>query len=241
MNGCPEIRRNFLDVRSRIEAAARSAGRDPAEVRLVAVSKTFPAEDIAELAHDGADPIDVGENYIQEAEAKIRLLGNQSFRWHFLGHLQTNKARRAAELFHVIQSVDSVRLLQRLDRCCLETERTLGALVEVNLGGEDSKSGCAEGLVTEILEAACQAVRLRVRGFMVLPPWAADPELSRTYFRRLRTLRDTMAARFAGALTLTELSMGMSHDFEVAVQEGATIVRVGTAIFGDRPRRASAQ
>lgn len=222
----------YQRIRGRIDRAAESCGREPGDVTLVAVSKTFPAEVVAGLA--GVGPAVLGESRVQEAAGKVAALAGLPFTWHLVGHLQSNKANRAAELFSMIHSVDDVALLQRLERRCAELGKDLDVLVEVNLGGEDSKSGCTSETVPAILDAACGLQRVRVRGLMTLPPWCDEPEDARPFFARLRELRDRLVPRYAGALDLTELSMGMSHDFEAAVAEGATLVRVGTAIFGSR-------
>ncbi len=227
------VRERYLEVVRRIREAAGAAGRDPAGITLVAVSKTVPPEVIAGLQPIG--PVVLGENRVQEAQAKQPLLpGPDVFRWHLIGHLQSNKVNRAVELFEAVHSVDRLDLLHRLDRRCGETGRRLRVLLEVNLGGEASKSGCAEADVPLLLEAACSLPHLAVEGFMTIPPYREDPAEVRPYFRRLRQIRDEMAGRFGGKLPLRELSMGMSHDFDVAIQEGATLVRVGTAIFGAR-------
>ena len=227
------VRERYREVIRRIREAAGSAGRDPDGITLVAVSKTVPPEVIAALRP--LAPVVLGENRVQEAQAKLPLLpGPDVFRWHLIGHLQSNKVNRAVELFETIHSVDRLELLQRLNRRCGETGRRLRVLLEVNLGGESSKSGCVEEEVVPLLEAACSLPHLIVDGFMTIPPYRQDPEEVRPYFRRLREIRDRLAGRFEGALPLRELSMGMSHDFEVAIQEGATLVRVGTAIFGAR-------
>jgi pyridoxal phosphate enzyme (YggS family) len=219
-------------VRQRIARAAARAGRSPDSVTLVAVTKTHPPAAVAEALAAGVH--DFGENKVQEAEAKIAALPGQPIRWHLLGHLQSNKARRAAQLFDSIQSVDSASLASRLDRAAGEAGRTLSVLVQVELGGEATKSGLEEDELMPALEALRPLAHLSVRGLMTLPPPAEDPDQMRPYFRRLRALRDQ--ARGAGLLAGDELSMGMSGDFEVAIEEGATIVRVGTAIFGERPR-----
>lgn len=228
------VRERYREVARRIREAAAAAGRDPAGITLVAVSKTVPPDVIAALRPFA--PVVLGENKVQEAQAKRPLLpGPEVFRWHLIGHLQSNKVNRAVELFETIHSVDRLELLQRLNRRCEDTGRRLRVFLEVNLGGESSKSGCAEEEVLPLLEAACSLPGLIVDGFMTIPPFRQDPEEVRPYFRRLREIRDGVAGRFAGVLPLRELSMGMSHDFEVAIQEGATLVRVGTAIFGARP------
>lgn len=227
------------EIRARIAAAARSAGRDPASVRLVAVSKTFPIEAIAEAAAAGQR--DFGENRVQEALQKLeqalqKLPGSadQSIRWHLLGHLQSNKARKAAAAFAMIQSVDSVELIRRLDQAAAESGRAPELLIQVDLAGEATKFGAPPAEVPRLLEAAAACRAARVVGLMTLPPAPEKPEDSRPWFRRLRELRDAWLAAGVPAAMLRELSMGMSGDFEVAVEESATIVRVGTAIFGSR-------
>ena len=223
----------LTEVRARIDAAARGAGRDPSSVRLVAVSKTFPVDAVREAYAVGHR--DFGENRVQEALEKISAL--QDFpdaRWHLLGHLQSNKARKAAPAFAMIKSVDSVDLLQKLDAAAADSGHAPELLVQVDLAGEDTKYGVPATEVPRILEAAAQCRAARVVGLMTLPPIPDTPEDARPWFRRLRDLRDGWLAAGVPAGMLRELSMGMSGDFEVAVQEGATIVRVGTAIFGSR-------
>ena len=219
-------------IRARIDAAARSAGRDPASVRLVAVSKTFPIDAVREAYAAGQR--DFGENRVQEALQKIAGLTDLEIRWHLLGHLQTNKARKAAPAFAMIQSVDSLELLTRLDQAAADVGTAPELLIQVDLAGEATKFGAPPGEVPRLLDVAAQCRAARVVGLMTLPPVPEAPEDARPYFRRLRDLRDTWVASGVPASMLRELSMGMSGDFEVAVQEGATIVRVGTAIFGSR-------
>jgi len=221
-------------------AAARRAGRDPSAVRLVAVSKTFPAEAVLEAANAGQT--DFGENRVQEALQKQQALqkiaqsADLPIRWHLLGHLQTNKARKAAPAFAMIQSVDTVELLDRLDRSALEAGTRPELLIQVDLAGESTKFGARPTDVPALLEAgaACRAARLV--GLMTLPPAPDEPDDSRRWFRRLRELREQWLAAGTPDDMLRELSMGMSGDFEVAIEEGATMVRVGTAIFGSRPQ-----
>jgi hypothetical protein len=225
------IAERVLAVRDRIARAAERASRAPGEVTLVAVSKTHPAE--AVRAAWSAGIRDFGENRVQEAEPKIAATADLAgVRWHLVGHLQSNKARRAAALFEVVESVDSLDLARRLGRAAAEAGRTLRALVQVDLAGEETKFGLPERELVPTLEALRGAEGLRLEGLMVLPPFFEDPEGARPFFRRLRQLRDE--ARAAGLLAGGELSMGMSHDLEPAVEEGATVVRVGTAIFGER-------
>jgi pyridoxal phosphate enzyme (YggS family) len=223
----------LAEVRARIDAAARGAGRDPSSVRLVAVSKTFPIDAVREAY--AAGQCDFGENRVQEALEKISASQDlPDARWHLLGHLQSNKARKAAPVFAMIQSVDSVDLLQKLDTAAADSGHTPELLVQVDLAGEDTKYGTPPTEVPRILDAAAHCRVARVVGLMTLPPIPDTPEDARPWFRRLRDLRDGWLAAGVPAGMLRELSMGMSSDFEVAVQEGATIVRVGTAIFGSR-------
>jgi pyridoxal phosphate enzyme (YggS family) len=224
-------------VRERIARAAERASRPPGDVTLVAVSKTHPPETVR--AAFAAGVRDFGENRVQEAEPKIAATADlvaSGLRWHMVGHLQSNKARKAAGLFGFIQSVDSLDLGERLARVGAEAGRPVRALVQVDLAGEETKFGLPEAELMPVLEALRGREGLRVEGLMVLPPLFDDPEEVRPYFRRLRLLRDR--AQAAGTLEGRELSMGMSHDFEAAVEEGATIVRVGTAIFGERKAAA---
>lgn len=214
-------------------AAAIRTDRQPDEVRLIAVSKTHPAEIIR--AAIAAGVTDLGENRVQEADVKIPEAGRRSARWHLIGHLQSNKTRRAVELFDVIQSLDSTALARRLDRTCAELKREeLPVLIQVDLGREATKSGAAEGELPEIIEVIKQSRILRLMGLMTLPPYFDDPEKTRPFFRRLRELRDELRTQGAFGDGCGELSMGMTHDYEVAIEEGATMVRVGTAIFGER-------
>ena len=224
---------NIAHVRSRIEAACERVGRDPNEIKLVAVSKTHPGSVIREGIDAGLTAF--GENKVQEAESKINEVGRESAEWHLIGHLQSNKARKAAQLFDVIQSVDSIELAERLERICEEENRTeLSILVQVDLAGETTKSGIPEFELGELVEFFRGCESLRFDGLMVLPPFFDDPEATRPYFKRLREIRDRLVAIGAFANGRGELSMGMTNDFEVAIEEGATIVRVGTAIFGER-------
>ena len=219
-------------IRQRIEAAARSAGRDPSSIRLVAVSKTFPMEAIREAYAAGQR--DFGENRVQEVLQKIASGTDLEIRWHLLGHLQTNKARKAAPAFAAIHSVDTVELLQKIDAAAAEAGRTPEVLIQVDLAGEATKFGAPPVDVPRLFEAAGSCRAARVAGLMTLPPEPESPEDARPWFARLRGLRDEWLAAGVPASMLVELSMGMSADFEVAIQEGSTIVRVGTAIFGSR-------
>ncbi|HEY2107469.1 MAG TPA: YggS family pyridoxal phosphate-dependent enzyme [Candidatus Binataceae bacterium] len=224
-----QIGRRLGAVHARIEAAASRAGRDPRSVRLVAASKTHPAPAIRAAYAAGAR--DFGENYVQEAMAKrADLLDLKDLRWHLIGHLQTNKAKIATGAFDLIQSLDSIRLADALAKA--RPDPPIAVLIEVNLGAETSKTG----VPSDEVEALISAVRAKVEvcGLMAIPPPASDPEHRRTCFIQLRELRDRLAA--ATGLALCDLSMGMTDDFEIAIEEGATIVRVGRAIFGERPR-----
>lgn len=220
------------DVCARIARAADRAGRDPASIRLVAVSKTFTADHVRAAADCGQ--IDFGENKVQEALGKIGQTADLQIRWHLIGHLQSNKAKKAAGQFHFVHSVDSRDLLTRLDEAAAGANRTIQLLVQVDLTGEPTKHGAREDELMEIFDTGRVCHSARLVGLMLLPPAADEPEQARPYFRALREVRDRLLARGVDGSLLTELSMGMSHDFEVAVEEGATFVRVGTAIFGSR-------
>jgi PLP dependent protein len=224
---------NLSDVRQRIDAACRRVDRDPKEVKLVAVSKTHPPDVIRDAIQIGCTVF--GENKVQEAETKILGIGRDAAEWHLIGHLQSNKARKAVQLFDVIQSLDSLELATRLERICIEDGRAdLPVLIQVDLAGEATKSGISEHDLPELVKFVQTCERLRFIGFMILPPWNELPEATRPYFRRLREMRDEYASQHLFSNSRGELSMGMSHDFEVAIEEGATLVRVGTAIFGER-------
>jgi pyridoxal phosphate enzyme (YggS family) len=228
-----EIRGRLAEVYRRIEEVARGAGRDPALITLIAVSKTHPPDVLRRAIEAGAKHL--GENRVQEADEKILELGRDAVFWHLIGHLQANKARRAVMLFDVIHSLDSASLARRLDRLCRETGREeLPVLIQVHLGDEATKSGVSEGELPDVVTAVRGCERLRLIGLMTLPPFLDDLELVRPYFRRLRELRDALKAQQAFGAGHGELSMGMSHDYSVAIEEGATFVRVGTAIFGER-------
>jgi len=223
-------------VRNQLAAAAEKAGRRAEEVRLIAISKTHPAAVVKHLIELGA--ADVGENRVQEAEEKIIEIGRDKVRWHLVGHLQTNKARRAVNLFDVIHSLDSIDLARRLDRLCEEEGRDkLRVLIQVDLGHEETKSGIEETALSQLVDSLAELSRLELIGLMTLPPFFENPEHSRPFFRRLRELRDELSRQGAFQDRKTELSMGMTQDFAVAIEEGATMVRVGTAIFGERAAR----
>ena len=212
--------------------ACRRSGRRPDEVRLVAVSKTVPVERIREAYESGLR--EFGENRVQEAEAKRAALSDLSVAWHLMGHLQTNKARLARELFHWVHSVDSLRVAQKLDQAAVSSGDKLPVLLQVNLDEEPTKFGTREAEVMSLVEQIGRLATLELRGLMILPPFFEDPEQARPYFRRLRELARSIASRNFPGVSIEDLSMGMSHDFEVAIEEGATIIRVGTAIFGPR-------
>lgn len=219
-------------IRSRIGRAASTVDRRPGEVRLVAVSKTVGLDHIR--AANAAGHEDFGENRIQEALQKMAGSADLLVRWHLIGTLQSNKARRAVESFAWIHSVDSLALLQRLEHAAAAAGTRPKLLVQVDLAGEATKHGVELSAVPAIFDAARACRAVRVVGLMVLPPWFDDPEGARPYFRQLRQLRDHLKTSGVPADMLEELSMGMSHDFEIAIQEGATIVRIGTALFGKR-------
>jgi pyridoxal phosphate enzyme (YggS family) len=226
------IAASLTEIRNRLARATERAGRLPTDVRLVAVSKTFPITHV--LAALAAGQRVFGENRVQEALEKISLSSDKPIEWHLIGHLQSNKARKAASSFACIHSIDSVELLRRVDGAAEEQGNQPELLVQVDLAGEPTKHGTAVDALYAIFEAATACRAARLTGLMVLPPFMEDPEETRPYFRRLREIRDELASRGIPASMLRELSMGMSHDFEVAVEEGATLVRVGTAIFGGR-------
>jgi len=229
------ISENIAQIRERIESAARGSGRNPEEITLMAVSKTFLPERIREAHAAGVRVF--GENRVQEfadkSEAVRELIGAE---WHLIGHLQSNKANKAAELFRAIDSVDSFKLAQRLSAAAEKLGKKLDVLIEINVGGEEAKSGVNPNSeeLQGLLEAASRLEHLSIRGLMTIPPFTEDPEGARSYFRRLRELRDHIASRRRPGISMHTLSMGMSHDFEVAVEEGSTCVRVGTGIFGER-------
>ena len=231
------IAENVAEVRQRITAAAHRAGRDPAGITLMAVSKTFPAASIREAYAAGIRVF--GENRVQEFSGKsIQLADLKDAEWHMIGHLQSNKAAAAAELFIAVDSVDSLKLAEKLDAAAEKLTKKLRVLIEINVGGESAKSGLApdSAQLEELLVAAPGLKHIEFRGLMTVPPFAEDVEEARPYFRKLRELRDQIAARNLPAIHVDILSMGMSHDFEVAIEEGSTCVRVGSAIFGARPK-----
>ena len=233
MSAFPHLQDNLTAVRGRLDRAARAAGRDPSSIRLVAISKTFPPEAVRTAA--AAGQLDFGENRVQEALPKIEAVADPALSWHLVGHLQSNKVRRAVTAFTWIHSVDSLSLLRQLDTAAAARGVSPKLLIQVDLAGESTKFGLPEPQVADVVRAAGDLQAARLVGLMLLPPYAENPEDARPWFRRLRQLRDRLAADGIPPGRLAELSMGMSHDFHVAVEEGATIVRVGTAIFGERP------
>jgi PLP dependent protein len=232
------IAENIAEVRERIVKAAQKAGRDSDGITLMAVTKTFPTEPIRQAYEAGIRVF--GENRVQEFAGKAPALQdlNQA-RWHMIGHLQSNKAARAAELFQAVDSIDSLKLAEKLNEAARAKAQKLAVLIEVNVGGEAAKSGVApdSAELDQILEAAPRLAFLEFRGLMTVPPFTEDIEAARPYFRRLRDLRDRIDRQRLSGVGTGELSMGMSHDFEVAIEEGSTCVRVGTAIFGVRSPR----
>jgi pyridoxal phosphate enzyme (YggS family) len=223
------LAQRLAEIRAQIAQAAENAGRDAREIKLVAVSKTHGAATVREAIAAGAQAF--GENKVQEAEEKIAEIGRERAEWHLIGHLQSNKARKAVRLFDVIHSLDSLELAERLERICEEEGRArLAVFVQIDLGRERTKNGIEEKDVPALVEFLRGSKHLKFDGLMILPPFFEDSELARPFFRRLREIRDALCP--AG-----ELSMGMSHDFPVAIEEGATLIRVGTAIFGERSYR----
>jgi len=235
MTSGESIRERAAHVLERIAQAAARCGRKGEDVRLVAVGKTQPVEFIGEALEAGLTVF--GENYVQEAEGKIRAYPGAE--WHFIGKLQRNKVKKAVSLFSWIQTVDSLGLLEEISRRAEEAGKVLPVLAEVNLAGETSKAGVDPEALTELIRAAPGLPGIRLRGLMAIPPWTEDPEESRPYFIRLREMLSECVSRGGAGPEMTELSMGMSNDFEAAIEEGATMVRVGTAIFGSRARRGT--
>jgi pyridoxal phosphate enzyme (YggS family) len=227
-----EVAGNLADVRERIRAACARAGRDPEGVKLVGVTKTVPVERIREGIEAGIDIL--GENYIQEARRKRDALAGLRVSWHCIGHVQTNKARTAVECCDWIETLDREPLAIELDRRAGIAGRKVPVLIQVNIGGEETKSGVRPGELSSFFKLACGFKWLDVRGLMALPPFFDQPERARPYFRQMRSLLDSLRCESPLPERLTELSMGMSGDFEVAIEEGATLVRIGTALFGSR-------
>jgi pyridoxal phosphate enzyme (YggS family) len=227
-----DLENRYNDIVRRIHAACGRVGRDPATVQLMAVSKTQQPDDVAAVQALGIETF--GENRVQEARGKIPLCSSR-IHWHLIGHLQSNKAREAVHLFEMIHSVDSLRMLELLDRYAADAGRSLPVCLEVNVSGERSKNGMTPEQVPETLAAANRLFRVKVVGLMTIPPVAEEPGEARPFFRALRELRDRMQVE--AGVNLPELSMGMSHDFEIAIEEGATWIRVGSLLFGPRKRK----
>ena len=230
-----ELRARLESVRERIASAAGRAGRPPSSIQLVAISKTFSADAVREAA--AAGQLVFGENKLQEALPKMDATADLKLRWHLVGHLQSNKARKAGSRFDMIHSIDDERLIPRLDEGAKETGRTVEWLVQVDLAGEATKFGARPEELPALFEAARRCAAARLVGLMILPPAVDDPEGARPYFARLRGIRDELLAAGTAPDMLRELSMGMSHDFEVAIEEGSTQVRIGSAIFGERAKK----
>lgn len=228
------IKDNLARVREQIAHAAERAGRPADDITLIAVSKTFPASIVQHAVDAGA--CDLGENRVQEAAGKIGEIAGKEICWHLIGHLQSNKAKQAISIFNVIHSIDSSALVERVDRIAGELSRRPRVLIQVDLGHEETKTGADESTLHEIVEALDAARNLDFCGLMTLPPFFDDPERARSYFIKLRSILENLNMNREPERKLTELSMGMSHDFHIAIEEGATMIRVGTAIFGAREK-----
>jgi len=226
-----DIENNIARIRERMAEAALKSGRIPEDVRLMAVTKTVDDDRIAEAIEGGVDII--GENYIQEALRKIEKLGKR-IEWHMIGHLQSNKAKYAVRFIDMIHSVDKIELARQIDRRAKTVDSVMKILIEVNLSGEASKSGIAKKEALSFVRAIAPFENLSIQGLMTMPPWSSNPEHSRPYFSELKELSDKIAREHIEGVFMNELSMGMSDDYRVAVEEGATIVRIGRAIFGER-------
>jgi pyridoxal phosphate enzyme (YggS family) len=224
------IVQNLDRVQELLRKTALKCGRDPATIRLLAVSKTFPASVVDRAARAGQRSF--GENRIQEAISKIPAVETEGLEWHLVGHLQSNKARKAVEIFDVIETIDSLKIARRISRCCEELKKEIEVLIQVNIGGERQKSGFAPSEVMAAVKEVEKLPVLRLTGLMTIPPLASEPEESRPFFKRMSSLLEEINA--GQSVHLTELSMGMSGDYLVAIEEGATIVRLGTSIFGPR-------
>ncbi|MEJ2728674.1 MAG: YggS family pyridoxal phosphate-dependent enzyme [Deltaproteobacteria bacterium] len=226
------LKQRLEQVKERIRQAAESCARDPDSIRLVAVSKTVAADTVREAIEAGATIL--GENYVQEARDKFKALVQYHVSWHFIGHLQSNKAKYAVRLFDLIHSVDSLKLARELDKQAAKVDKVQQILVQVNISGENTKSGIPADEAAGLIAETGRLKNLAVKGLMTMPPYFYQPEKVRPFFAALRELRDRINAQSLPNVSLDELSMGMTGDFEVAVKEGATLVRIGTAIFGER-------
>ncbi len=226
------MKKRLAAITERIAEAAQQSGRDAADIRLVAVSKTMPVAFLLEAVDCGVTLF--GENYIQEAREKFNTLYTQPVSWHFIGHLQSNKAKYAVKIFDLIHSVDSLKLAREIDKQAAKINKTQDVLVQVNVAEETSKSGVAVDAATALITEISHFKHITVKGLMTMPPYFNSPEKVRPYFAALRYLRDQIQALAIPGVRMSELSMGMTGDFEAAIQEGATLVRIGTAIFGER-------
>ncbi len=226
------MKTNIEHIRNRIKAAAESCGRRPESIQLVAVSKTIPVERVKAAVVEGINIM--GENYIQEARAKIEALADMPVSWHFIGHLQRNKAKFAVQLFDLIHSVDSIRLAREIDKQAGKIAKNQAILIQVNTGKEAAKTGIYEEDAMALVREAAQLENVRIKGLMTLPPYFNAPDEVRPYFQALRRLRDRIAEEAIPGVEMEALSMGMTGDFETTIEEGATMVRIGTAIFGER-------
>ncbi|MGD9974400.1 MAG: YggS family pyridoxal phosphate-dependent enzyme [Desulfatirhabdiaceae bacterium] len=226
------MKQKLAHIMQRIQAAANRVSRNPDQIRLVAVTKTLPVQRVRDAVDAGLTVF--GENYIQEAREKFQALANLPISWHFIGHLQTNKAKYAVRQFDLIHTVDSLRLATELNREAEKHDKIQSILIQVNIAQEASKSGADSGGTIPLIQEISQLAHVRIQGLMTMPPYDDDPEQVRPFFRSLKTLSDQIRNLGIPGVSMTELSMGMSHDFEVAIEEGATLVRIGTAIFGDR-------
>ncbi len=227
-----EFKARIDNILNRISKAARAAGRDPSDITLVAVSKTFPAETVAAANDAGLDTF--GENYVQEALKKIEALSGRSIHWHFIGHLQSNKAKAAVKHFQLIHSIDRMTLAKAVAKEAKKNRKVQPVLVQVNIGREKTKSGVDPDKTASFIHEICGLDGIEIRGLMAIPPYTRNPEDARPYFKALARLFEKIRKEFSELSGFSELSMGMSGDFEVAIEEGATIVRIGTAIFGER-------
>ena len=227
-----DIETNLKRVQNRIKEAALSCGRDPKSIKLVAAIKTVPVDLIRAASKAGVTI--VGENYVQEAQEKIEALGEQNLSWHFIGHLQSNKAKFAVKLFDLIHSVDTIKLAREIDRRANALGKVQPVLIQVNISGEETKSGVDADQTFELVHEMSPLENIAVRGLMTMPPYFNAPDKVRPYFRALRSLQDLIRKQAIPNIDMTELSMGMTGDFEAAIEEGATLVRIGTAIFGER-------
>jgi hypothetical protein len=226
------MKEKIKDIMRRIETAAVSCNRDPGSIRLVAVSKTMPAEKVKQAIKAGAEIL--GENYIQESREKFNALSKYDVSWHFIGHLQTNKAKYAVRIFDLIHTVDSMKLALELNKQAKKINKIQEILIQINISMESSKSGACKQDAIKLIKDISKLENLAVKGLMTMPPFFNNPEKARTYFSDLRVLRDIIEKESIKNVSMQELSMGMTGDFEVAIEEGATLVRIGTAIFGKR-------